>query len=690
MNGTVDLRLSLWTADTGSGAQIGTTQLVTNVPVTNGLFTTTLNAANEFGPFPFDGATKYLQIAVINPSGSGSTVTLSPRQPIGAAPSAKSLDGTSRIAGTVISAVVAPSASFGVNGSSSVWQSFTPTVTGPMTSISVMLDRNSTVGSISQFTLYEGQGRGGSLLATSGQVTIPAVASGVFTFVFGTAPVLQAGQTYTIGYNGSTSTRWFYDNTNPYAGGQANNAAYDFSLVVKSQTTTPSALNVASDLAINSSISAGALTVGTYQGGTLGSLVNSYQKQAVLSGAWNTPPNSGNAVKLLIADYDNEPGSDVFPIYVEDENNITDFYLRVASGSRTAFIGPALGLGTEPTSDQLTVGGNATISGNLGIGASSASDKLTVGGSASISGKLGVGTSTAPAIDFQVGNGTGSPVIGLVGNGSALRFITTGGRNFIQSGTSLSASAADLAFTSVNNGTEWMRITAATGNIGIGRASSGYRLDVACDATNTNVANFTSQADFGSVVAVTCNVTGGKNFSLISSGPTGPGGLGAFNIRDVSANSDRLTILPNGNIGINSINPTQRLTVGGNILATGSITPSSRRYKENVRPIADALARVSKLEGVHFDWKPEYAEGRASIHDLGFIAEEVEKQFPEVIYRDPQGQVIGMDYARLSAVAVQALNQLKAEKDREIAELKSRLDRLEAASRSSATVPSEK
>ncbi len=123
------------------------------------------------------------------------------------------------------------------------------------------------------------------------------------------------------------------------------------------------------------------------------------------------------------------------------------------------------------------------------------------------------------------------------------------------------------------------------------------------------------------------------------------------------------------------------LVVQGNITATGTITPSSARLKEHVAPMNDALEGLLKLEGVRFDWKADEVArrgGRAA--DLGFVAEDVEKIFPELVYRDASGQVIGMDYARLSAVAVQAIKQQQAlirSQRQELEDLKARLDRLE-------------
>jgi hypothetical protein len=78
-NGSYDFRFSLWDAASG-GTQIGATLTLTNVNVTNGLFTVTL----DFGSV-WDGNPRFLQIAV-RPANTGGYTTLSPRIPIMSAP----------------------------------------------------------------------------------------------------------------------------------------------------------------------------------------------------------------------------------------------------------------------------------------------------------------------------------------------------------------------------------------------------------------------------------------------------------------------------------------------------------------------------------------------------------------------------------------------------------------------------
>ena len=95
VNGNCDLQFSLWDAVT-DGTQIGTTQTKTNVSVSNGLFTTSL----DFGS-AFTGDARWLAIAVRCPAGSGSYTTLSPRQALTAAPYALGLRPGAYIQGSV-------------------------------------------------------------------------------------------------------------------------------------------------------------------------------------------------------------------------------------------------------------------------------------------------------------------------------------------------------------------------------------------------------------------------------------------------------------------------------------------------------------------------------------------------------------------------------------------------------------
>lgn len=79
-------------SQTTEGTQLGSTQSLAGVTVSNGNFTVQLNSSNEFGPNAFNGQARWLQIALKCGSDTEFT-TLSPRQAITLTPYALALPG---------------------------------------------------------------------------------------------------------------------------------------------------------------------------------------------------------------------------------------------------------------------------------------------------------------------------------------------------------------------------------------------------------------------------------------------------------------------------------------------------------------------------------------------------------------------------------------------------------------------
>ena len=89
-NGNYDLQFALWDS-LGGGTQVGSTQTLNTVAVSNGVFTVSL----DFGANAFPGASRFLEIGA-RPSGGGSFTLLSPRQQITSTPYAvRSLNASS-------------------------------------------------------------------------------------------------------------------------------------------------------------------------------------------------------------------------------------------------------------------------------------------------------------------------------------------------------------------------------------------------------------------------------------------------------------------------------------------------------------------------------------------------------------------------------------------------------------------
>jgi len=128
-------------------------------------------------------------------------------------------------------------------------------------------------------------------------------------------------------------------------------------------------------------------------------------------------------------------------------------------------------------------------------------------------------------------------------------------------------------------------------------------------------------------------------------------------------NTVRMFINYNGHVGIGTTNnPAQRLHVQGNILASGTITPSDARFKRNVQTISSPLSIVNQLRGVSYEFRTnefpdrEFNEGR----QFGVIAQEVERVLPELIFDAGDGYK-AVNYIGLIPVLLQAIQELSAE-----------------------------
>ncbi len=140
---------------------------------------------------------------------------------------------------------------------------------------------------------------------------------------------------------------------------------------------------------------------------------------------------------------------------------------------------------------------------------------------------------------------------------------------------------------------------------------------------------------------------------------------------------ERVRITESGNVGIGNTNPGYLLTMeasGGGYYSTTTnawIDGSSGRYKENIKPITNALDIVQQLEGVYFNWNKEHG-GAPS---LGFIAEQVGAVLPQIVDwdKDNPEYAAGLDYGKITAVLLEAIK----EQQKEIESLKSAIKALQ-------------
>ena len=84
--------------------------------------------------------------------------------------------------------------------------------------------------------------------------------------------------------------------------------------------------------------------------------------------------------------------------------------------------------------------------------------------------------------------------------------------------------------------------------------------------------------------------------------------------------------------------------------------------KENVKPIENALDKITKLRGVTFNWKDKKKYNNRT--NIGIVAQEIEETIPEVVFSEEgENGTKSVAYNKLTAVLIEAVKELKAEND---------------------------
>lgn len=81
-------------------------------------------------------------------------------------------------------------------------------------------------------------------------------------------------------------------------------------------------------------------------------------------------------------------------------------------------------------------------------------------------------------------------------------------------------------------------------------------------------------------------------------------------------------------------------------------TASARRFKENIEQLDVTDEQLAQLRLVSFDW---IADGT---HDVGVIADDVEKVLPWAVFHDDDGVILGVHYDRIALALLPALQRL--------------------------------
>jgi hypothetical protein len=314
-----------------------------------------------------------------------------------------------------------------------------------------------------------------------------------------------------------------------------------------------------------------------------------------------------------------------------------------------------LGFGTSYTASQASL--FITSTGNVGIGITAPVPKLHLAYS---NGSYGTDATSGFINQADTGRAT-QRIRSITDNPAELFFDVNGGIRWDISARDSSSShalqfypqAATPGYNYVSahtfqlsqNGDVIVTGAGSSGKFGIGLTNPATPLHVSGSGTTTRFQSSTVYSDIQFVS------TAGMNFVNFGS-------------------ANEFLLYQGGGAGTNittKIDTSGNATFKGDVVAYGS--PSDIRLKENIKPIESALDKVSKLQGVTFDWKEKAKdldkEGNPINlqqwkHDVGFIAQDVQKVIPELVRENEDG-MLSMRHQGIAPILLEAIKELKAE-----------------------------
>jgi hypothetical protein len=339
-------------------------------------------------------------------------------------------------------------------------------------------------------------------------------------------------------------------------------------------------------------------------------------------------------------------------------------------------------------------------------------DLLTGGGSSGdVTLNVGAGTGIDVAADTVAVD-----VSDFMTNGVNNRVLTATGTDAMNAETNLTFDGSTLTVTGTASATTFSGSGASLTSLNASNLSSGTvpiaRIDLNLLTTSTadgdgdffvvvdslgaekkltkaniNISGFNNNSGFTTNTGTVTSVTGGNGLTgtVTTSGSLA---VGAGTGIDVAADaisvdvSDFMTNGVNNRVltatGADAMNAEANLTFDGSTLAvTGAITAtgdvtafytSDRNLKQNIVNIDNSLDKVSKLNGVYYNWTKEALEKNKHLVDekeVGVIAQDVEAVLPELVATREDGSK-AVRYERLCAVLIESVKELK----KEIEELK--------------------
>ena len=133
-----------------------------------------------------------------------------------------------------------------------------------------------------------------------------------------------------------------------------------------------------------------------------------------------------------------------------------------------------------------------------------------------------------------------------------------------------------------------------------------------------------------------------------------------------------------GDIFLNFASTSGTIPLVVNTKGVITVASSSERYKENIKPVEDAVLDPSGLYDVQvcqYNYKPEYKDNElVSGTQIGVIAEDLDKHYPNAVIYDSEGRPESWQ----DRIMIPAMLKLIQEQKQQLDDLRAEVDALKA------------
>ena len=276
------------------------------------------------------------------------------------------------------------------------------------------------------------------------------------------------------------------------------------------------------------------------------------------------------------------------------------------SGSQQAVVSYIKGDATVASNGTLTIANGAVTNAKL----QNSSLTVTAGNGLTDGGSVSLGSSTT----LNVGGGDGMTITAdAVSLNTGSTHFTNGARNTIAAWVNGDAT-----------------INASTGYITVNLANIPRVTNVVGTTNQINVSGIIANGGFTASLSLPQNIHTAADFRI--------GSLG---------------------VGVAASGTSGRIDAANDIVAYSS---SDRRFKENIKPIPNALTKILRIGGYEFDWISNVELHGHEGHDVGVIAQEIEEILPELVQTRESGYK-AVKYDKLVALLIEGIKEQQIQID---------------------------